>query len=108
MWGTRAVGCVLARQGTHAPNGGVMGSNRNRSASTDQLPRAVYALLVGFVLWMAVAAWGFAGPEYADVALTVVTGFLLMAIAIPFVLWRMARANGADTDAPKLRAWASG
>lgn len=63
------------------------------NTSTDTLPLSVYAALVGFVLWMVIAAWGFAGPGYADVTLTVITGFFLVVIAIPFVLWRVWRAN---------------
>ena len=61
--------------------------------STDRLPYGVYASLVGLVAWMALAAWGFAGAGYADLSLAVVTGFLIMVIAIPFVLWRVWRAN---------------
>ena len=84
-----------------------MSSNRN-TICTDRLPVGVYAIVVGFVLWMVIAAWGFAGAGYADVALTVVTGLLLVAIAIPFVLWRVARANDPDRPAPKkLSQWAS-
>ncbi len=40
-------------------------------SSTDQLPPLIYLALVGLVAWMVLAAWGFAGPGYADVALTV-------------------------------------
>ena len=64
--------------------------------STDRLPPLIYVALVGLVAWMVLAAWGFAGPGYADVALTVVTGFLIVVIAIPFILWNAWRA---PTDA---------
>jgi hypothetical protein len=82
------------------------------NSSTDRLPSGVYAALVGFVAWMALAAWGFAGPGYADLLLTVVTGFLLMAIAIPFILSRVWHAN-RDPAAPPERTvgfteWAAG
>ena len=84
-------------------------SDPSTDPSTDRLPLAVYAALAGFVLWMVIAAWGFAGPGYADVALTVVTGLLLVAIAIPFVLWRVARANDPEQRTPeKFSRWASG
>ena len=84
-----------------------MSSNPDHS-STDQLPLGVYALVSGFVLWMVIAAWGFAGPGYTSVALTVVTGLLLVAIAIPFLLWRMVRANDPDIEQPQsLREWSS-
>jgi hypothetical protein len=76
------------------------GSDPGRS--TDRLPLAVFAALAGVVLWMVIAAWvGFAGPGYANVALTVVTGLLVVAIAIPFVLWRMVRANDPDIAQPE-------
>lgn len=78
---------------------------------TDRLPYAVYGILIGFVAWMALAAWGFAGPGYANLSLTVVTGLLVVAIGIPFVLWRVGRAN-RDTktdDMPEPFAdWAAG
>ena len=71
----------------------------NTTSSTDKLPLAIYAVLIGFVAWMALAAWGFAGPGYADISLTVVTGLLIIAIAIPLILWRVWCANnGAQPD----------
>ena len=85
--------------------------HRKNSASTDRLPPVVYLVLVGFVAWMVLAAWGFAGPGYADVALTVVTGFLIVAIAIPLILWRVARANQDHSDderPPAFAEWSSG
>ena len=88
-----------------------MSSDPKNNTSTDRLPPLIYAALVGFVAWMALAAWGFAGPGYADVALTVVTGLLIVVIAIPFVLWRVARANQdrpEDERSPDFDDWASG
>jgi len=83
-------------------------SSKNNT-STDRLPLGVFALVAGFVLWMVIAAWaGFAGPGYSDVALTVVTGLLLVAIGIPFVLYRMVHANDPDREPPqKLREWSA-
>ena len=80
--------------------------------STDRLPPPIYAALAGFALWLVLAAWGFAGPGYADFALVVVTGFVAMVIAIPFVLWRVWLAN-RDPAAPPDQGvsfidWASG
>jgi hypothetical protein len=72
-------------------------SNPQRN-STDQLPLVVYAALVGFVAWMALAAWGFAGAGYADLSLVVVTGLLVVAVAIPYVLWRVWRANSSPNE----------
>jgi hypothetical protein len=88
-----------------------MNSDPANNTSTDRLPPLIYVTLVGLVAWMVLAAWGFSGPGYADVALTVVTGLLIVVIAIPFVLWRVARANrdGAeDEPSPDFDDWASG
>ena len=88
-----------------------MNSDPANNTSTDQLPPLIYVALVGFVAWMVLAAWGFAGPGYADVALTVVTGLLAVVIAIPFVLWRVARANQNRTEderSPDFDDWAAG
>ena len=85
--------------------------HRKNSASTDRLPPIVYLAFVGFVAWMVLAAWGFAGPDYADVALTVVTGLLAIVIAIPFILWRVSRANqdhSEDERSPDFAEWCSG
>jgi hypothetical protein len=78
--------------------------------STDRLPYTVYAILVALVAWMALAAWGFAGPGYANLSLAVVTGFLTVVIAIPVVLWRVWRANtDGDPENPiRFGEWVSG
>jgi hypothetical protein len=73
-----------------------MSSERKNGVSTDRLPLAVYAIVVCFVVWMALAAWGFAGPGYADLSLAVVTGLLIVAVAIPYVIWRVWRANAGE------------
>jgi len=88
-----------------------MSSAPKNSSSTDRLPPLIYVALVGFVAWMVLAAWGFAGPGYADVALTVVTGFLALVVAIPFILWRVGRANrdgSAEERSPDFDDWSSG
>src|ERR1041384_1739195 len=89
-----------------------MSSNPKDTAgrkSTDTLPFAVYAAVIGFVAWMALAAWGFAGPGYADLSLAVVTGLLIVAIAIPLILWRVWRANTDERpdDRMSFREWKS-
>ena len=87
-------------------------STNPKNTSTGLIPRVIYVALVGLVAWMVLAAWGFAGPGYADVALTVVTGFFILVIAIPLILWRVARANRdpSEKSDPRLgfTDWASG
>jgi hypothetical protein len=86
-----------------------MRSERKNSRSTDRLPLVVYGIVIGFVAWMALAAWGFAGPGYADFSLAVVTGLLIVVIAIPLVLWRVRRANTDERadDAMSFGEWTS-
>jgi hypothetical protein len=78
--------------------------------STDRLPNSVYAIVAGLVLWLVLAAWGFAGPGYSDLSLAIITGFFLMVLGIPFLLWRVWRANRdpamSDERLP-LADWAS-
>jgi FtsH-binding integral membrane protein len=89
-----------------------MNSDPKHTHSTDRLPPLIYVALVGLVLWMVLAAWGFAAPGYADVALTVVTGFFVVVIAIPLVLWRVSRPDpelSRNSDKPPgFGEWASG
>jgi len=85
--------------------------NPQHGSSTDRLPPLIYLALVGLVAWMVLAAWGFAGPGYADFALAVVTGFFVIIIAIPSILWRVGRVNRpAEPSQRKLRFsdWAAG
>lgn len=86
-----------------------MTSDPKNGASTDRLPLAVYAAVIGFVAWMVLAAWGFAGPGYADLSLAVVTGLLIVVIAIPLVLWRVWRANSGERRENRMsfREWKS-
>ena len=83
-----------------------------KAPSTDRLPLLVYAALAGFIAWFVIAAWGFATAGYADLVLVVVTGFFIIALGIPFVLWRVTRANADPTARPekpiRFPDWASG
>ena len=73
-----------------------MSSDPKKSISTDTLPPLVYAAVIGFVAWMVIAAWGFAGPGYADFSLAVVTGLLIVVIAIPLTLWLVWRVSNDE------------
>lgn len=86
-----------------------MASDPKNNASTDKLPLAVYAAVIGCVAWMGLAAWGFAGPGYADLSLAVVTGLLIVVTTIPLILWRVWRANTDERadDRMSFREWKS-
>ena len=82
---------------------------RDRPA-TNGLHPYVYGAIAALVLWFIASVWmGFASDGYADWLLVVVSGFLMIFVALPFVLSRVTR-DDADDGAPRrsFRAWASG
>lgn len=81
--------------------------------SFDGLHPAIYKALAGFALWMVIAAWiFFSGQGYASFILTVVTGFFLIAAAIPFLIWRVWRTrsnpSAAEIRKPPFSDWLRG
>src|SRR4051812_43531164 len=75
----------------------------NTAHSTDRLPYPLYAIVAGLVLWLVIASWGFMGSGYAEVSLTVVTGFFAVVMGIPFVLWRVWLSNRDPVAEPDKR-----
>src|SRR4030095_15770175 len=75
----------------------------------------VYIALVGLVLWLVLAIWGFGYDGQTDYLLAIVTGFLLIAVAIPATLALMAYSQGnsvdgessAPHDTKSFRQWAA-
>jgi hypothetical protein len=56
---------------------------------SDQLHSWIYWAIVALTLLLVVAVWGFSGNAHTGLALTVVSAFFLVAVAIPVVLWRI-------------------
>ena len=86
-------------------------ARHNRPVSPHVHP-LVYAALVGFALWFAIAAWGFATDFYSAYLITVVTGFIVVAVMLPLVLSRVGRDDppsdaGHERD-KTWRSWAAG
>ncbi|MER9298879.1 hypothetical protein NKI38_20660 [Mesorhizobium sp. M0621] len=55
----------------------------NRHVS-DRLHPDIYSAMAGLAGWYALSAWaGFGGSSYADYLLVVMTGFLVIAVALP-------------------------
>ena len=84
---------------------------RNRRVS-DHLHPFVYMAIVGLALWLVLSVWGFAGGGYTDFLLAVVSGFVFIAVALPYTLWRVWRKNqgpdAARENRESFRDWASG
>jgi hypothetical protein len=64
------------------------------------------------VLWYVLSAWDLFGEGDTGLLLAVVSGFFVMATAIPcalWLIWRKHRRSGAEGDESiSLRDWASG
>jgi hypothetical protein len=86
--------------------------NRHNHAPTDELHPALYWAMAGLALWFAFSAWLFfsAAGGYTDLALAVVSVFLLITVAIPFLIfmaWRGSPVSGsASSRRETLRHWA--
>lgn len=70
----------------------------------------VYAAVVGLAAWLVLSIWIFAGGGMTDYLLVVVSGFILIAVALPLILSRVGRSGGATRDAdqaPSYHDWAA-
>jgi hypothetical protein len=89
--------------------------------TTDRLHPLVHIAAAGLLVWFVMAAWLlFGGAGYIELALTMVSVLVFMAIAIPAALWRTnvraARRSAVEADAsqnalepsPPLRTWLRG
>jgi len=76
----------------------------------NQLHPLVYQAAIGLALWFVLSAWTlFGGGEYMVSLLGVVTVFMLIAVAIPLVMWRNGRRfTGSAAKRQGLRDWLSG
>src|SRR5436190_6463169 len=77
--------------------------------ASDTLHPMVYVAIAGLTALFVLSIWGFADGGYTEFLLAVVSGFFLMAAAIPFAIWHMWRkhAGAAAGDQESLRDWSS-
>ena len=68
-------------------------------------PRA-YALMIGLAGWFVLSIWIFSGVDTTDYLLSIVSGFIFMAVALPSILSRQRSRNG-DGEPPSFRTWRS-
>jgi hypothetical protein len=89
----------------------------NRQPTNQRVVRglhpAVYMALVGLTLWLGVAIWGFGYDAQTDYLLAIVSGFLLIAVAIPSTLALMVRrqkslAERNSSGEASLQEWMTG
>jgi hypothetical protein len=79
-----------------------------RQLLSDRLHPGVYAVIVGLACLFAIGAWGFAEAGYTDLVLAVVTGLIIVAIAIPSALALVANRDDETQDRASFRQWMRG
>lgn len=61
----------------------------------SRLHPSIYKAIVGFWLWFLFAIWGFAGSSHIGLLLAVITGFFLVAMGLPWLIFRNRRGGQA-------------
>jgi hypothetical protein len=70
---------------------------------TSWLHSRVYAVLIGLALWFVLWIWSFAGAGVTDYLLVIVSGFILVVVALTLILSRVGHKDPA-TDADESKA----
>lgn len=87
-------------------------SDRRTRGASEQLHRVIYLTIIGLVAILILSVWGFSGPGDDGLVLAVVTAFILIAVAIPLILFRIWRNNragrGDATRKVPFAAWREG
>ena len=77
--------------------------NRGRS---DILHPRVYQIAAALALWLVLSVWFlFANGSYTALILAVVTGFMLVAVGLPFILSRVGDGIEREEHRTSLRDW---
>ena len=79
---------------------------RHNRGQTDVLHPRVYQLAVALTLWLVLSVWFlFANGAYTSLVLAVVTGFMLVAVGLPFILSRVGDGLDREAHRTSLRDW---
>lgn len=86
--------------------------SNNHVRMTDRLHPFVYAALVGLAGFYVISAWiGFGAGGNTDYLLVIMTGFFVMVVALPAIVWHVWRAHrrrrSPHEEVPTFREWAS-
>jgi len=86
----------------------IIGHNR---PVVDHVHPAIRKAIIGLALIFVLSAWIFAGDSYVGYLLAVVSGFVFMAVALPYKLWRAWRGSDVGAQAQdsneRFTDWAS-
>lgn len=70
---------------------------------TDRAHPRIYTIVAGLSAWFLLAAWSFAGSGIVDYLLVIVSGFIITAIVLLFILFSIDPGDAAGQ--PSLRDW---
>jgi hypothetical protein len=80
-------------------------------AASRSLHPLIYRVIIGLCAWLVLSAWGFAGPGYAGLVLSVVSLFIAVVVVLSLVLWHISRWRAGAVDReqapPRLADWLS-
>ena len=74
--------------------------DRRMPVDSNRFHPWIYQLMVALAVVLVVSVWGFAGPGYNGLVLTVVSLFFLVAVGIPVILWRIWSAHAHREEKP--------
>src|SRR5262249_45362890 len=81
-----------------------IGADAGRPVS-KRLHAGVYGTLIGLALWLIMSVWLFAGGGVTDYLLFIVSGFIVVAVGLPFILSRVGRNGDAATSGVAQRSF---
>jgi len=79
---------------------------RHNRGQTDVLHPRVYQIAAALALWLVLSVWFlFASGTYNSLVLVVVSGFMLVAVGLPFILSRVGDGLDRESHRIPLRDW---
>jgi hypothetical protein len=70
------------------------------------LHRDIYLIAIGLASWLVLSVWLFSGTGITNYLLFIVSGFILIVVALVSILSRVGRrAAAAQAEQPTLREW---
>jgi hypothetical protein len=84
--------------------------NPSRQKVSEHLHPLIHMAAAGLLIWFVMAAWLlFSGSGYIDLALSMISVLVLMALVIPLALWRANMTSRATEQKPEtLDSWLRG
>ena len=64
----------------------------------------VYLLIVALACWLVMSVWIFSGVSSTDYLLVIVSGFIFIAVGLPFILSRLRRGGQQEES---FRSWSA-